>query len=800
MRKSLQPISSIVPRASVVRAIRLGFSTWAADYLREVIRSSPRKADQAHAAALMSRWFLTNNNAADAYTYALEIRHLAGWHTDLQAYLEVESLTRLNLFEQARAVLEDASRFRERDVNWHLMMANTFSAATESQERLARLNQVYLGHGMTPIQLIDAGHPLILENVEGNYLPSDEVSDGESVSILIPCFNAAKTVSTAIKSALRQSWRPLEIIAVNDASSDDTLKTLRKLSELDDRIRVIDMPKNLGTYAARNIALANSKSRFVLALDADDWLHPEAVARLMRVLESNPSAALARGKRMRVKENLQTVPPLSPLLDPRRRLTSLVNPSLIDLSKIRNQRWLSKSRVGGDVEFLSRLQALIGVDCVVDDLDAVPLELTRSSEGTLTTHPSTGMLSITHIGGARGQFKKSYLNVHSRIDPEMHNDEVATLVSEIYVPPVIRSERCAISKIADCTYLTPMALQGGTTSAVLEELRALTGVTRCLASNSVPTWSSSESINPKYWELIKSGVELLSLGESVSSELVVVRSPLAVEILPDSFIEFNARKVICVINQLPHDDPKEKNHYVFSLPRVAENLNRLFPNSDIMFSALSPSVQTALKEHYATEMAPLRFTDFHWGEIVDLAQFERDERIQRRMDTWVVGRHGRDSELKWPDTKWGLLSAYPETDEFDVHILGGVDSVKAKIEAIPRNWTVWEFDDIPVPDFLKGLDVYVYFANPRCVEAFGRVLIEAMAAGVPVITSPNFEEILGRGAIYTQVNQVKDWVIELRDNRSFYEQQVKLGLSVVGERYSPDAFKKRTIELIQSNS
>ncbi len=100
------------------------------------------------------------------------------------------------------------------------------------------------------------------------------------VSILIPCFNAESFVAEAIQSAIDQTWENIEIIAVDDGSTDGSINVLRSFG---DRIKFITGP-NRGACAARNEAFSLSSGEFVQFLDADDVIHPNKITRQLSVL------------------------------------------------------------------------------------------------------------------------------------------------------------------------------------------------------------------------------------------------------------------------------------------------------------------------------------------------------------------------------------------------------------------------------------------------------------------------------------------------------------------------------------
>jgi hypothetical protein len=90
------------------------------------------------------------------------------------------------------------------------------------------------------------------------------------VSVIMPAYNADKTIEMSLRSVMNQSYRELEIIVVDDGSTDRTAEIASMLAKEDDRIRVITSPQNAGCYPARNLGLRHCKGRFITFHDADD--------------------------------------------------------------------------------------------------------------------------------------------------------------------------------------------------------------------------------------------------------------------------------------------------------------------------------------------------------------------------------------------------------------------------------------------------------------------------------------------------------------------------------------------------
>jgi glycosyltransferase involved in cell wall biosynthesis len=111
-----------------------------------------------------------------------------------------------------------------------------------------------------------------------------------TVSIIMPCHNAAEHLPTSVGSVLAQTFGDWELIAVNDGSSDDTLAWLQ--AQTDARIRP-HTQANLGVSAARNAGLAEARGTYVAFLDADDTWAPTFLEKMVAALQSRPDTVLA---------------------------------------------------------------------------------------------------------------------------------------------------------------------------------------------------------------------------------------------------------------------------------------------------------------------------------------------------------------------------------------------------------------------------------------------------------------------------------------------------------------------------
>lgn len=109
------------------------------------------------------------------------------------------------------------------------------------------------------------------------------------VSVIMPAYNSEKWIREAIESVLRQSHQKIELVIVDDCSTDGTLDIIREFAD-DDRVRVIALRKNVGVANARNVGVTQSVGRYVAYLDSDDCWYPEKIAAQLNFMNDNKCA------------------------------------------------------------------------------------------------------------------------------------------------------------------------------------------------------------------------------------------------------------------------------------------------------------------------------------------------------------------------------------------------------------------------------------------------------------------------------------------------------------------------------
>ncbi|MFM8322677.1 MAG: glycosyltransferase [Chloroflexota bacterium] len=108
-----------------------------------------------------------------------------------------------------------------------------------------------------------------------------------AVSVLLPCYNAARTLPQTLDSLLRQTLADFEIVAVNDGSTDETPALLRAWAAREPRLRLLDLPHG-GIIPALNAGLAACRAPYVARLDADDLCEPQRLELQAAFLDRRP--------------------------------------------------------------------------------------------------------------------------------------------------------------------------------------------------------------------------------------------------------------------------------------------------------------------------------------------------------------------------------------------------------------------------------------------------------------------------------------------------------------------------------
>jgi glycosyltransferase involved in cell wall biosynthesis len=136
-----------------------------------------------------------------------------------------------------------------------------------------------------------------LQNQRGTVTAQNEVDDLSRrnmarISVLMPVYNVKDYIAEALASIQSQTFTDIEIVIVDDGSTDGTLQIVEHIASLDPRIIIVRVPRNLGLTFALNIGLPFCHAPFIARMDGDDIALPTRLEKQLKFLEENPGVAL----------------------------------------------------------------------------------------------------------------------------------------------------------------------------------------------------------------------------------------------------------------------------------------------------------------------------------------------------------------------------------------------------------------------------------------------------------------------------------------------------------------------------
>lgn len=750
--------------------------------------------------------------AADAplpHSRALALRQIALWHMDSRAPTglrsaltetaaaraltdDVATLSELTAMEmmchyllgneaKAKSIYEDAALRGEASSDAMLIRANLES---DLATKLAIINIVLERHKISPIAALpESGTgpslPVYDRLTSAIFLP--KVFDNPLVTVLVACYNSADTIGTCLRSLLEQTWSNLQIIVIDDCSTDDTCRLVKEYQIRDQRIELITMDHNSGAYVARNKGLATARGKYVTLHDADDWSHPIKIEYQGRYMEENPDIIGSTTQQARSTVDLMF-----------NRWSGAMHCLKINVSSFMFRRkeivdtlgcW-DTVRFSADSELINRTKKAYGRESV-SFIKTGPLSFQRDSASSIVGDEILGMRGFYF--GIRQEYNDAQNAYHDRHANLKYDQNLSA--RPFYVPRPMRPDRDRLTAKPhfDIIIASDFRMNGGSFNSCIEEIKAsvaaglrvgLIWMFRYdLAGNKIYT------ALPQVRELIDGvHVQSLSFGEAATCDVLIVRYPPVLQFVQRYVPIIEAARIHVIVNQPPMSDYGPDGISRYDIQECAHNLRRMF-RKDATWYPIGPNIRNALQEHHADTLKEVRLSEEDWVNIINIPEWTRKNYRVDLQRPLRIGRHSRDTVLKWPETREKLVAAYPIAPDVEVHVLGGIKSLGKMLPEIPPNWIVHSFGSMEPQVFLAQLDVFIYFHHRDWVESFGRTIIEAMATGVPVILSRSYASVFGNAALYATPETAIDMARGLCADVTRYDAQVQLALDFVSSRH-----------------
>lgn len=603
---------------------------------------------------------------------------------------------------------------------------------------LELLSRPFVSGGMEPLTLSDAGATpfrRLLAVPGGPALASS--GDGSAtrglVSVVMSAYRPDRDIITACRSILDQSWTDLELLVVDDASPPGSEDLLAEVEALDGRIRLLRAPSNGGTYAVRNLALAEAAGEFVTFQDSDDWSHPRRIEVQVRALLEDPDLLATRTRAIRAYPDLSLTfpgypaqrPNASSLLFRRAEVRELIG----DFDAVRKS---------ADMEYPQRLEAVRPGS--VRDVDSHgPLAITQLRSGSLSRADAVpGWIRWTRVA-----YRDAWAEWHDRIrhfgaDPHLPAPDRRPF--PVPDPAWSPSATAPVTEGRfDVTLLGDWRTGRAPRRQLLDELGMLSAaglrVGLAQAEAPFPLPAKRQPRARQVQRLINAGVvELTHLDRPAEGGLLLVADLDVLTYLPDVPIAMAPSAVgILVDDETAIDD---------ALPDADRAVRGAFGVQPVWLARHDRALE-ALRRHgsglhiardvlpYGVDAAGLRVTPHR---LLGPAP--------------VMGHHLPDEPERWPDRRQVLLGAYP-AEGVDVRLLHGTTSaarIISRRDTHPVGWLSYDDVDVPTRTFLSQLDFFVYLGRRDHIA--DHAIREAMVAGcVPVVTD-QFRDVTGEGALY----------------------------------------------------
>jgi hypothetical protein len=318
--------------------------------------------------------------------------------TDGQYHLFGQFLRAISEFD-----LSSAERAR-----LHLLESHAAFCAGSYAIQMQALNEALGKWELYPLSSMAPNQSITFGQLE---CPSATVASvsGPMVTVLMTSFNSESTVEYAIRSIMGQTFSNIEILVIDDCSTDRTRELVLGLMQQDSRVRLIPLQRNSGTYFAKNQGLKEAQGDFVTCQDSDDWAHPQKIERMVTHLLRSGDTVAVQGSHVRY--------------NPERGYQGRGGYIRPDASSLTYRRqavvdrigFYDTVRAGADSEFQFRMERAFGKDGVGQLPDLLSLVLWSDSSlsggGQFAIDDDAGVFSPP-----RNAYRRAFVEWHERTD------------------------------------------------------------------------------------------------------------------------------------------------------------------------------------------------------------------------------------------------------------------------------------------------------------------------------------------------------------------------------------------------
>jgi glycosyltransferase involved in cell wall biosynthesis len=774
--------------------LRGGYTNDAVCDLQKFINSKhANMADKEFASFCLASGLYEKGRYEEAYTYTKMANNCLPVRMQKWFALKVLCLLRCCRYEEAARLLrEEMERNGKPEdllvlyatVERRRLLASGASRKQAEHAQLCLLNEAFAMSGLAPLALRDPAQPLTIANIH-TPLAEPCKKSGLKVSVIMPAYNAEQTIEFALRSLLEQTWKNIEILVVDDASTDATVNIVTQLRAEDMRIQLIRKEKNSGPYAAANAAFPYATGDLITTHGSDDWSHGQKIAlQAQRFITGGEIANISHMTRLSSDLEYDGLPDriisrnLSSLMF-KRTITSLIG------------TW-QEVRVSGDAEYRKRIELVFGAGSVVSP-DAAPLSIALARPDSLTRKTGMAFATLHAFSGIRRLYAASYTSWHEAVS---QSRVLSSIRDEHWIFPTSNDAAASSDRRYDLIIVSDFTLPGGSMRSSLNYAMAARrmGKRVALAHWKKYAFDPGRRIDPLVFIVCRTHkIDMLCSADEAEADYVLVGLASILSHIPDILPQICANRVLVLVNQFASTFATGKA--VQYDPTIARRNAQAVFGQEGLWIPISGWVQELMRKDRRYPQ-PWHAS---WHPLLDSMEWTGKPVLWQggKRNIPVIGRHGRDAYAKWPASKAAMCAAYGVNAPVRVRLMGGADIAIRLLGYTPPNWEVLDFGALPVQTFIQSLDFFVHFPHDQYIEEFGRVVMEAMVAGKPAILPERFRATFGDAAFYCAPKEVIPLVMRCWRDEKLYRRQAERGREFVVKTCDWSCLKER-LEIVAS--
>ena len=532
--------------------------------------------------------------------------------------LKAEAYALLNEYEEGmRLITEVMAKQTHGDL--YLAAANL---ETSVEGRVKWINKVLNLYNLQEISLSAMENRHAYYNLKSNPIQKS-IGNGPKVSVIIPAYNSELGIRVAIESILSQTWSNLEVLVVDDCSTDGTAKVIAEYVEKDSRVKQLTTPVNSGPYIARNIALKAATGDFITINDADDWSHPEKIEKQVNHLMEHQDIIANTSEHARLTEDLKLYRRGMPGVYIFSNMSSIMFRRKPVLEKI---GYWDSIRFAADSEFKRRIEVVFGKDKIID-LKSGPLSFPMQSSGSLTGNSAFGYNGF--LMGVRKEYAETYRQYHKRAKslyfPFPQKDRPFPVPEPMWPK---REAKNSGKRQFDIVLISDFRLKAN--ESLLKQIHVFKkmGLRIGLIQMGQYDFRINREIDSSIRQIIDGDhIQMLVYGESITCEVLIINNPGIFQEKQKYVPVVIPRVVRVVISQSPNSDKIKK----YNIRQCARRIDEYVIKKSKWYPA-NQQIRDDLTENHLRELKSIPLSTQNW---VDGSQWNETSFVSF-IEDWFV--------------------------------------------------------------------------------------------------------------------------------------------------------------------